>query len=698
MTAVGSGVIGVDVGGTHTDVQILLEGTMVRGKALTTYDDFSRGILEAISVAAAQLNLSLDDVLGSTALIMNATTVVTNSIAQMRGCRVGVVVTRGFRDTFRLAGGPRRAVFDDQLQTNVPDLVSRDAIVEVDGRVNAAGDILLELDRGQVEAAVRLLVEELESEAIAVCFISSYANPVHELAAEEWIRAIYPDMFISLSHRVFPVLRETRRWNTTVLNSFVQRDARRYLETVDEQLRVSSFKGSLAFFQGVGGDIGKERAARFPLALLNSGPAAGAIGANELARAMGKSDVLIADMGGTSFDAGIIRDNEVRIEKRVDIGPFQTAVNLVDIVSIGAGGGSIVSIGERGVPLVGPRSAGSTPGPACYRRGGTEATVTDAAVVLGLIDPTNYLGGRVKLDGEAAIESLRRALAEPFGWTVEAAATAVHDLVVANMANALREVSVRKGYDPSDFLFLAYGGTIGMFAWEIAAAIGITETVIPGSTSVFCAQGLLSSDTVLRYDRSVSWRLDDPDDIERVNTIADRMIEQALSDLADEGFDPSNDRVSIQRSGDFQFAGQVYELSLSLPDSLTADGISELTKRFVAAYEESYGVGTAWRGVTPVLLNYTVVARVSRDRPRVRAADRAPATVDEMTKEQRRVFLPSLGEFGITRVVADERFGYGSEITGPAIIDAKDTTIFVPPGVTAIRDELLNYRLRAAAL
>jgi N-methylhydantoinase A len=262
------------------------------------------------------------------------------------------------------------------------------------------------------------------------------------------------------------------------------------------------------------------------------------------------------------------------------------------------------------------------------------------------------------------------------------------------MANAMREVSVRKGYDPSDFLFLAYGGTIGMFASQIAASIGVRETVIPRNSSVFCAEGLLSSDTVLRYDRSVSWRLDDPDEIKRVNGVAEEMLRQALNDLRAEGIDPGDERVSVTRSGDFQFAGQVYELTIPLPDSLEVSDIPVLADRFVELYEEAYGVGTAWRGVTPILLNYTVVVRASRDRPELVVEQPSVLTLEKMTKGQRSVYLPSVGEYAMTNIIDDELFGFGNEIAGPAIVDANDTTIFVPPDVIVARDEFLNYRLR----
>ncbi|MEI7692740.1 MAG: hydantoinase/oxoprolinase family protein, partial [Actinomycetes bacterium] len=520
--------IGVDVGGTHTDVSVVYDGRVERGKALTTYDDFSRGVLEAVEVAAVNYELSMDDLLDRTKLFINGTTVVTNTITQLRGSRVGVLVTNGFRDAFRLAGGPRTTEIDDHLQLNVPDLVDRRAIVEIDERIDWSGTVLVPLDLEQVKEQARYLVEEVGVDALSICFLWSHANTEHELEAEKAIKEIYPDLFITPSHRVFPVEGETRRWTTAILNSFVQDRAEVYLTSLNEKLRSAGLKGGLAFFQGLGGGISLEKARQYPLGLLGSGPAAGAIGSNELAKRMGKTRVLLGDMGGTSFDTGIVVDNEIHIDKNLELGPFMTGVNIVDVVSVGAGGGSIGWVSERGVPQVGPQSAGSTPGPAAMGRGGEEPTVTDAMVTLGFIDPDRYLGGRVQLQPELSKTALDDTFGERFGWSTEDAAASMHDLVVVNMANAVREVSVGKGHDPREFLFLAYGGTLPLFASQIAERLGIETIVIPQNSSVFCALGLLSADYVLRNDQGVGWDLSKPEGVGRVNEIADRMVEDAI--------------------------------------------------------------------------------------------------------------------------------------------------------------------------
>jgi N-methylhydantoinase A len=684
-------VIGVDVGGTHTDVCAIVAGRRERGKALTDYSDFGAGVLAAIEVAAAAHDLTLDALLGRTRLLVNGTTVVTNAITTLTGSTVGVLVTAGFRDTFRLAGGPRIAAFDDHLQVNAPDITPREALVEVDERIDWAGEELAPVNLDQVGDAARYLVEEVGVDSIAICFVNSFLDGSHEKAAAAAISVRYPDLFISLSHEVFPVRGENRRWTTALLNSFVQEGARNYLDSLSERLRSAGLAGATAFFQGLGGGISLERAKRTPLALLGSGPAGGAIGANSLARRMGLKRVLLGDMGGTSFDTGIVVDNEIHIDKNLQIGLLQTGVNLVDVVSVGAGGGSIAWVGERGVPQVGPQSAGSEPGPAAYGKGGSEPTVTDAMVAIGLIDPDRYLGGRMQLRPQLAAGSLAE-LESRFGWSTEEAGTAIHDLVVANMSAAVREVSVGKGYDPRDFVFFAYGGTLPLFAMQIAGSLGIRQVVIPENSSVFCALGLLAADFVVRDDRTVAWDLSSADRAAEVNRLAAEMTAEARRELRDEGF--ADDAIEIRLTGDFRFLGQSYELTMPLLDrELSGADAPALAGEFFALYESTYGEGTAWRGVPTQLLNVTVTAvgRQLHGPPPTGALE--PVDAGEIEVGRRSVFLPDRRERIEIPVYGDARFTAGSQVDGPAIVDASDTTIYVPAGSVARRDEWMNFVL-----
>jgi N-methylhydantoinase A len=389
-------------------------------------------------------------------------------------------------------------------------------------------------------------------------------------------------------------------------------------------------------------------------------------------------------MGGTSFDTGLVLDGEAAVRRTSRIGRFRTALPLVDVTSVGAGGGSIAWISERGVPQVGPRSAGSTPGPAAYGRGGEEPTVTDAMVAMDFIDAENYLGGRLRLDRERAREALRRGLAEPLGWEVEQAAAAVHDLVVAGMANAVREVTVGRGQDPRDFLFLAYGGTLPWFAMEIARVLDIDTVVVPADSSVFCARGLLSSDFLLRADTTVQAFLDNAEEIDRINALAGGMVAAAAGQMRDKGFADAD--IEVARSGEIQFAGQVHGLSVPLPAGpLGPTDVERLEADFLRRYEATYGVGTAWPGAPLQMLDYTVSVTGRLARPDHPTRGEA-ATETATARGSREVYLPGAQARRSVTLYDEAEFTPGSRLQGPALIEAVDTTIFVPDGAGATRD------------
>jgi N-methylhydantoinase A len=684
--------VGIDVGGTHTDVIATGAGRVVRGKAFTTYEDFSVGILDAIAVVAAELGLTVEELLGDTRLLINGTTVVTNVITQLSGARVGALVTAGFRDTFRLSGGPRQNVTDDHLQVNVPDLLSRRAIAQITERIDYAGDELVALSVEQVQAEADRLVEREGVEAIAIGFLNSHVNPEHEIQAAAIIAERHPQLFVTASHAVFPVRGETRRWTTAVLNCFVHHEAGIYIDTVSNRLEAAGLKQPPVFFQGIGGGISRERAKLFPLALLHSGPAAGALGANELSKALGLDRVLLGDMGGTSFDTGIIVEGAVQTEKNLEIGPFQTGVNIADVVSIGAGGGSVAWVSDRGTPQVGPRSMGSTPGPAAYGRGGEEPTVTDAMIVLGFIDPDNYLGGRFRVDRERAETAIRERFGDHFGWSAQKASAAIHDLVTTNMAHAVREISVEKGHDPRSFTFMAYGGTLPLFAAQIAERLRIPTVVVPQSSSVFCALGLQAADFILRHDQSVDWKLDAVAQLGRVNEVAERLVQQARDGMRTEGF--ADEKIALQRSADLRFDGQVYELALAMPDrALQESDIKPLAEQFHALYERTYGEGTAWQGAQVTLLNYGVTAIGRSEHSMPDPSPLEPSSPDAAQKGTREVYLPMTDAPASIAVYDGAAFRPGMSAAGPAIVDENDTTIFVPPDYDIARDAYDNYTL-----
>lgn len=683
--------IGVDVGGTHTDLILASSDGLTRSKAFTTHGNYSEGIFNALDIAANQLGLTRSDVLSECRAFVNGSTIVTNAITELRGATVGVLITRGFKDTFRLAGGARTADYDDQLQVSPPDVVARDCIEEISERVLSDGTIAVPLDEDEVRQAV-IRLRDRGVEAIAVCYLWSFNDSTNERRTREIIEEEMPGVFVTLSSEVHPVMGEFPRFMTAVFNCLSHRATTRYVEGLRAQLDLEGFSGALTFFQGIGGSVAADAVQAKPVTLMQSGPAGGVMGARYAAERLGLENILVGDMGGTSFDTAVLPRLEPAIAKMAKFGPFNTGINMLDIVSVGAGGGSIAWLDSRGVPQVGPHSAGSEPGPACYGRGGTQPTVTDANVILGLIDPGNYLKGRHPMKVDASVRAVNSHIAEPLGWSTKHAAAAIYDLAVIEMANALRVVSIERGFHPRDFTFFSYGGGLGLFAVEICRRLGIPRIVIPDNSSAFSAYGVLIADYVRQYERTVNWDLSDPTQTDRVNEIVAQMLGQAYTDAEQEGIDRGS--LSIERSGEFRFNGQTYEVNVPLEDrDFTTADAERLALDFPSVYERNYGEGTAWEGSEVQFMSISLRAIHRRSKPSEREEPVRGYARGPEPKSLRQVFLPGERRDATLPVYAESVLKPGVTVEGPCIIDVGDTTIYVPEGSTSTRDRYFNFTL-----
>lgn len=690
-TAEGEYAIGVDVGGTHTDLIMSTPDRLIRSKAFTTHGNYSEGILHAIGLAAAQINKTTEDVLPRCRAFVNGSTIVTNAITELRGAKVGVLITRGFRDTFRLAGGARTQDYDDHLQVPPPEVVTRDCVVEVTERVDSAGRIIVGIDDDEVRAGIRTLRDN-GAEAIAVCFLWSFQNSANELRVGELIREEFPGAFFTLSHDAHPVIGEFPRFMTAVFNCLSHRATTRYIAGLKSELGKAGFKGAMTFFQGIGGSIGIDAVEQKPITLMQSGPAGGVMGARQIAEKLGIRNVLVGDMGGTSFDTAVLANLVPKVAHEAAFGAYRTGINILDIVSVGAGGGSIAWLDGRGVPQVGPHSAGSEPGPACYARGGTRPTVTDANVVLGLIDPGNYLKGAYQLDVAAARAAIDAHIATPLGWTVDRAAAAIFDLAVIEMANALRMVSVERGYHPRDFTFFSYGGGLGLFAVEICRRLGCPTIIVPDNCSAFSAYGVLTADYVRQYNRTVNWTLDDASGVDAVNAALAEMQAQARADATSENLDLA--ALEIEQAGEFRFLGQVHQVSQPLPNRpFNADDAAALAEQFPEVYEANYGEGTAWKGSSVVLVNISIKAVFRREKPAGREQEPVVGGPPPEPQSVRRIYQPFLREHAEVPVYAEAALPPGTAIAGPCIVDVGDTTLYIPSGATCTRDRFFNFSL-----
>jgi N-methylhydantoinase A len=537
-------VVAVDVGGTCTDCVVYGIGQPVQiGKTLSTPPDFARGVLDSVRAAAKEMNLQLEELLSRTTLFVHGSTVVDNTIFTRDGARTGLITTAGFEDTLivtrgaygRWSGQSEDVVKHPVMTTRPEALVPRSRIAGVKERVDSQGTIVLNLDRESVEAAVRLLVEEQSVEAIAVCLLWSFRNPAHEQQVREIVRRIAPKVHVSISCEVAPVAGEYERTSTTVINAYVGIVTGNYLDDLSSLLMSNGYRGSLVVMQGYGGLVPVKEAMLKPVGMIECGPAAGVISAQFLSRSLGESNVIAADMGGTTFKVSVIQDGEFEYAREPIVDRLHYVANKIDVASIGAGGGSIVSVDPRTRrPLIGPRSAGAVPGPVCYGRGGEDPTLTDVAAIIGYMDPSTFLGGAITLDLDRARAVFDEKVARPLGMSIEEAAIGIYRVAAAQIADLIREVTVERGLDPRDFDIHSFGGSCSLFAGAFAKELAVKRVVVPFAASVNCAFGMVAADVVHEYSRMEPMAL--PAKLEVINSFLEPMARHAMKRLADEGF------------------------------------------------------------------------------------------------------------------------------------------------------------------
>ncbi|MFI5266314.1 MAG: hydantoinase/oxoprolinase family protein, partial [Chloroflexota bacterium] len=533
--------LGVDIGGTFTDAVVRrADGRLFTGKALTSHGELALGVLAAAEEALGAARLELPAVQS----IVHGTTLVTNALIERRGAKTALLTTRGFRDVLEMGRENRYDLYDLQLEKPAP-LAPRELRFEVDERLAADGSVLTPLQEGQVRDAIRLMRKE-RVEAVAVSFLHSFRNPTHERRAGEILAQEWPEATVSLSSEVVPVIREYERTSTTVANVYTRGIVESYLRELERELRGRGFAGQLLMLLSSGGTCTVETACRFPIRVLESGPAGGVLAAAALSRATGRGDLLPFDMGGTTAKASFVEQGQplqssefevARIYRFKKGSGLSIRTPVLEMIEIGAGGGSIARLDRLGLIEVGPRSAGSEPGPACYARGGTEPTVTDADLVLGYLDPEFFLGGSMRLDHQKALDSLRR-IAEPLGIDAVQAAWGIHRLVNENMASAIKVHAIERGRDPRAFALFAFGGAGPVHAAHVAELTGGREALCPPGAGVASAFGFLTAPFAFDFVRSWSAPLADMD-WPAVNGLLEEIEQQGRALLAEGGLAPA---------------------------------------------------------------------------------------------------------------------------------------------------------------
>ena len=666
--------VGVDSGGTFTDLCLFEDqtGRVEVWKVASTPDDPSRGIAEGVAAAMQRVDASLAQI----GYFGHGTTVATNALIQLRGVRTGLVTTDGFRDLLEIGRQKRPDLYD--MQADKPlTLVSRDLRLEVVERVRHDGSVEHVLD----EAAVRLAAEALRDagvQAVAICFLYAFLRPEHERRARAIVEDILPDAFVSTSHEVAPEFREFERMSSTVVNAYLGPVMRRYINRLGERLQGGGLTVAPHLTQSNGGVIGFDQAAALPVRTVLSGPSTGVVAAQALATMVGLPNLITFDMGGTSSDVALLTDGACRLTSEAVVHGYPIKAPMLDIHTVGAGGGSIAFIDSGGLLKVGPRSAGADPGPVCYGRGNQEPTVTDANVVLGTLDPDYLLGGRMPIRRDLAHDAIAR-LAAPLGLDVMAAAQGIVAVVTANMVRAIRVISVQRGYDPRDYTLVAFGGAGPLHAARLARELEIPRVLIPRNPGILCAMGLLLTD--LRADFAST----------KLLTLAPAALPDlqagfaGLASRADAWFEAEHIAPAarhVARTVDMRYAGQNYELPIPIPDGdIGPATLDDLAAAFDAAHRRQYGFVAEGETVQLVTLRVEAAGLVPKAsfRPAPPAAPDACAAI----VGRRQVWLPEAGGWTDCPVYARDGLQPGNRIEGPAIVDQMDATTVILPAMTA---------------
>ena len=644
--------VAIDIGGTFTDLVLETGSGSVIAKALSTPDDLVRGVLDVLERADASLP-EVD-------VFIHGTTVGLNAFLERSGGRVALVTTRGYRDAYLIGRGHRAEMYDLRYRKPVP-LLERDAIFEVDERLSASGEVISPLDPNSVEMAGKAIAEG-DFEAVAVCLIHSYVDPLHELEVRNRLREMLPGVPISLSHEIAPEWREYERTSTTVTSVYITPKVRSYLQQLSSALAERGLSSPLLITGSNGGAMTAERAADRAILTMYSGPVGGVIGSREAGRRAGHPNLICIDMGGTSFDVSLVRDGRVGMQSEFELQGLPVLAPAVELVSIGAGGGSLIYERNGGL-RVGPSSAGSAPGPACYGRGGTRPTVSDANAVLGRLPASRKLAGSLTLDREAARRALQ-SVAAVFGISAEELAEQALDVTHFVMAEAIRELTVERGLHPRDFTIAAFGGAGPLHAAFLAEELEVERVIVPANPGVFSAWGMLQGD--IRHDVVLTFyrRLDAPqlDLSEPIARLRDRACREMQAD------EEAQRRMRFEVNVELRYVGQEYSLPVPLPGMAADDA---LRAAFHDRYRRRYGHSNPQAPIELVAIRLTAVMEFDRGAE----GERAGADPEEDVARERVIFA---GRAMDTPVVP--RSLVGESLPGPAIVAESSTTTVIPPG------------------
>ena len=666
--------VATDVGGTFTDL-VCLEVDKDTGstrittsKSDTTPPNFEQGVMHVVDKADVDPQ-QVD-------FFVHGTTVVINALTERKGAKVGLITTEGFRDSIEIARGNRPDFFDLNYKKPEP-FVPRYLRKELAGRINYHGEVIADLDLSELPKIIEGFRSE-EVEAIAVCFLHSYANPIHEQQAVNAIRELWPEVSLVASHQITREWREYERTNTAVMSAYVQPTAEKYLHRLDDALKDKGFSGKPYIMQSNCGVDSLESVSKIPITMVESGPASGFWGTAQLGQQIGDPNILALDIGGTTAKCSLILDGQVRIltdywiERDRSSSGYPIMVPVVDLVEIGNGGGSIANVDEFGKLRVGPESAGALPGPAAYGKGGEGATTTDANLWLGRINPDYFCGGEVEADMSATKAALD-GIASELGIDTDEAARGIVRIANNNMVNALKLVSLNRGFDPRDFTLVAFGGGGAMHAVALAQELNIKKVVIPAGSAVFSAWGMLLSDLRRDYIYTRLIELTQTDAAEKIESIFKDVEKNAYQQFAEEGF--SSDLVSFIRFGKFRYRNQEHTIEVQLGEEITASNLEAIVADFHDAYEKEY----TYRLDSPVeLVGIHLVAAAEVGKLAIEEQPLGDANPETAKKGERQVDYALDGRHQAS-IYTGEKLEPGMKFSGPAVIESSGTTTVIHP-------------------
>lgn len=685
--------LAIDVGGTFTDFLLLdSEGDFQVFKVPTIPSDPSEAVFNGLNMMREAKKITfINDFLKEIEVIVHGATITTNAVLTGNGSKAGFITTRGFRDVLNMRRGLREDQYETKQEPPRP-LIPRHLIQPVEERINCVGDELVPVNREDLNKALGVFMDE-EVEAIGVSFMFSFFNPLHERQVVEIIEEVFPEVYITPSSDVLPQIRLYERNSTVALNAYVGPILKRYLKNLLKRLKDNDFLGTFLVMQSNGGVMSPDVAIKFAGNTLLSGPAGGPTAGIYYGSVHGLNNIITVDMGGTSFDACLVRDGKPSITTEASIAQHRVAFPVININTIGAGGGSVAWIDSGGILKVGPQSAGAVPGPACYGKGGTRPTVTDADLVLGYLNANYFYDGKIKLDQNSASRVIEKEIAKPLGITVDEAAYGIYQLINAKMAAELRLLSVARGYDPREFALIVAGGAGPVHAGMIAKELEIPLIIVPKGSSVFCAMGMLLSDLRHDYVRTYTMGFDSVD-LSVANSLIKQMEEEAKHTLKQEGISKRN--MVIECSADVRYEGQFNEVEVLINknhdhNKVTREDLYQTLQMFHEKHDRLYGYSMP--GSPAKIINLRIHARGITEKPTFKLSNIKSEEPSSALKTSRKA---SFGNgFVLVPVYDGLKLGYGNQISGPAIIEEPTTTILLPPGFNMVCDHHDNYLIHS---